>query len=171
MPAPGPAPRPNDSFGLVRRLLGLSLEYRRECSQVFALQVVLLALGVMGLGLSGVAIDVVRAAIQPGAPAPRWPLELAPSSDLTPKELLIAIGAAVLCMALFRALLSYTYQVLIGRLVHLEIVPELRTRVFDKLQRLSFRFFERNADGSIINRVRATYSRWASFWMAGSCRA
>jgi ABC-type multidrug transport system fused ATPase/permease subunit len=163
MPAPGPAPRPNDSFGLVRRLLGLSLEYRRECIQVFALQVVLLALGVMGLGLSGVAIDVVRAAIQPGAPAPRWPLDLAPSSDLTPKELLIAIGASVLCMALLRALLSYTYQVLIGRLVHLEIVPELRTRVFDKLQRLSFRFFDENATGSIINRVTGDVQSLRSF--------
>jgi ATP-binding cassette subfamily B protein len=35
----------------------------------------------------------------------------------------------------------------------MRIVPELRLRVFDKLQRLSFRFFDDNASGSIINRV------------------
>ncbi len=163
MPEPGPAPRPNESFGLVRRLLALSLEYRRECIQVFALQVVLLALGVFGLGLSGVAIDVVRAAIQPGAPPPRWPLDLAPSADFTPKELLLGIGAAVLVMALVRAVLSYSYQVLIGRLVHLELVPDLRTRVFDKLQRLSFRFFDENATGSIINRVTGDVQSLRSF--------
>src|SRR5690242_11667984 len=66
-------------------------------------------------------------------------------------------------MALARALLSYSYQVLIGRLVHLELVPELRTRVFDKLQRLSFRFFDENATGSIINRVTGDVQSLRSF--------
>ena len=37
--------------------------------------------------------------------------------------------------------------------MHLRLVPELRARVFDKLQHLSFRFFDENASGSIINRV------------------
>src|SRR5262245_39929211 len=56
-------------------------------------------------------------------------------------------------MAFARALLSFSYSLVVGRLVHLEFVPELRTRVFEKLQRLSFRFFDDNATGSIINRV------------------
>ena len=38
-------------------------------------------------------------------------------------------------------------------MIHTRIVPELRSRVYDKLQRLSFRFFDANATGSIINRV------------------
>ena len=37
--------------------------------------------------------------------------------------------------------------------MHTRIVPDLRSRVYDKLQRLSFRFFDANATGSIINRV------------------
>jgi ATP-binding cassette subfamily B protein len=163
MPEPRAAARRSESLGLVRRLLALSLEYRRECCEVFALQVVLLGLGVFALGLSGVAVDVIRRALEPGAPEPRWPLGLAPSGAWTPAALLAAIGAAVLLMALLRALLSYAYQVLIGRLVHLKIVPELRTRVFDKLQRLSFRFFDENATGSIINRVTGDVQSLRSF--------
>lgn len=163
MAEPRAEPSPTASFGLVGRLLRLSLAYRRECLEVFALQVLLLGLGVFGLGLSGVAVDVIRVALEPGAPAPRWPLGLAPAGDLQPSQLLFGIGGVVLAMALLRALLSYAYQVLIGRLVHLEIVPELRTQVFDKLQRLSFRFFDENATGSIINRVTGDVQSLRSF--------
>ena len=66
-------------------------------------------------------------------------------------------------MAILRAVLAYAYQILTGRLVHLEIVPDLRTRVFDKLQRLSFRFFDENATGSIINRVTGDVQSLRSF--------
>jgi ATP-binding cassette subfamily B protein len=138
---------------LIARLLRLSLAYRRECALVFLLQGVLLVLGVAGLGLSGVAIDVIRAALDPKAPAPRFPLELAPPASFSTLELLFVIGALVLGMAAVRALLSFSYSLVVGRLVHLRFVPELRSRVFDKLQRLSFRFFDDNATGSIINRV------------------
>jgi ATP-binding cassette, subfamily B, bacterial len=163
MTDPEPAFRPRESIGLVRRLLGLSLEYRRECIEVFTLQVCLLALGVVGLGLSGVAVDVIRSVLQAGAPAPRWPLGLRPPASFTPTHTLLAIGGVVFAMALTRAGLSYAYQVLIGRLVHLKIVPDLRLRVFDKLQRLSFRFFDANATGSIINRVTGDVQSLRSF--------
>src|SRR6266498_3780218 len=122
-------PRASESRGLVRRLLGLSLEYRRECLQVFALQVVLLGLGVLGLGLSGVAVDVIRAALQPGAPAPRWPLDWSLATSLPPTRLLFAIGGVVL----------------------------------GKLQRLSYRFFDENATGSIVNRVTGDVQSLRSF--------
>ncbi|HEX6766662.1 MAG TPA: ABC transporter ATP-binding protein, partial [Polyangiaceae bacterium] len=116
-------------------------------------QAVLLALGVLGLGLSGVAVDVIRKALDPKAPAPRWPLDFEPPQNFSAQELLFAIGVLVLAMAAVRALLSFSYSLVVGKLVHLRFVPELRARVFDKLQRLSFRFFDDNATGSIINRV------------------
>jgi ATP-binding cassette subfamily B protein len=138
---------------LVARLLRLSFAYRRECLLVFVLQVVLVALGVLGLGLSGVAVDVIRKALDPKAPDPRWPLDFEPSRSFSSQELLFAIGALVLAMAALRAVLSLSYSLVVGKLVHLRFVPELRALVFDKLQRLSFRFFDDNATGSIINRV------------------
>src|SRR6185369_1882398 len=78
---------------------------------------------------------------------------LEPPGGWSTRALLFASGAAVLAMAGARALLSYGYAIVIGKLVHMQIVPELRTLVYAKLQRLSFRFFDRNASASIINRV------------------
>jgi ATP-binding cassette subfamily B protein len=146
------APSRKDS-SLVERLLRLSFVYRRECGIVFLLQLVLVALGVAGLGLSGVAIDVIRSAVDARAPEPRFPFGLDVPPGVSTGRVLLAIGALVLVIAAARAALSFSYSLVVGRLVHLKFVPELRTRVFDKLQRLSFRFFDENATGAIINRV------------------
>ena len=139
--------------GPLYRLLALSWQYRAQCLLVFVLQLVLLVLGVAGLGLTGVAIDVVRRAIDPAAMPPQWPLGLTPPVDWSEIQRLFAIGGLVLTMAATRALMSYGYAVAVGKVVHLRLVPELRTRVFDKIQRLSFRFYDEHATGSIINRV------------------
>jgi ABC-type multidrug transport system fused ATPase/permease subunit len=119
---------------------------------VFSFQVVLLALGLGGLSLSGLGVDVIRAQLQPGSAAPRWPLGF-DASHYGSHGLLFLIGFAVLAMAAVRSTLNYSYSIAVGKLIHIRLVPELRTRVFDKLQRLSFRFFDENATGSIINRV------------------
>ncbi len=147
----------------MRRLITLSARYRSDCLQVFGYQIVLLLLGVTGLGLTGLAIDVTRHALDPTTPEPRWPLGWHPPGSWAPGQALVAIGALVLAMAALRAGLNYAYMIAVGRLVHLEIVPELRTRVFDKLQRLSFRFFDENASGSIINRVTSDVQSVRSF--------
>jgi len=162
-PKVGPGRSLPDSGTLLRRLLALSWHYRRECLSVFAYQIVLLAFGIFGLGLSGLAIDVTRRAVQPGAPAPRWPLGLAAPRDWSTLRVLLVIGAVVLLMAGTRGVLNYLYSIAVGELIHLKIVPELRTRVFDKLQRLSFRFFDENASGSIINRVTGDVQSVRSF--------
>jgi ABC-type multidrug transport system fused ATPase/permease subunit len=162
MPDP-PARRARASLGLARRLVALSLSYRWECALVFGFQVALLGLGVAGLGLSGVAVDVIRAELRPDAPAPRWPLDFAPPTTWDARETLLLLGVAVLGMAVVRALFNYGYSITVGKLVHLRLVPELRTRVFDKLQRLSFRFFDDNATGSIINRVTGDVQSLRSF--------
>jgi ATP-binding cassette subfamily B protein len=139
--------------GPVRRLLALGWRYRAPCIGLIAFQVVLLLLGVASLGVSGAAIDLARRALDAAAPAPRWPFGVAPPQSWPVGRLLLVSGAAILVMAAARAVVSYGYAIVVGRLLHLDIVPELRVRVFDKLQRLSFRFFDRNASGSIINRV------------------
>jgi ATP-binding cassette subfamily B protein len=142
---------------------------------VFGTEVLLLGTAVAGLGLSGLAIDVLRGALDAGAPAPRFPLGLAPAAGTAPGRVLVAIGAGVLAIALVRAAVSFGHGIAVGRLVHLEIVPELRARVFEKLQRLSFRFFDRNASGAIINRVTGDVQAVRSFvdgvLLAGSMMA
>lgn len=161
MPEP-PSPSEPSSAHLLRRLLGLAWRYRRQCIAVFTYQVLLLALGVAGLGLSGLAIDVVRHALEPASAAPRWPLGLTPAAWTT-LRLLFLLGGLVLAAAAARALLNYAYSVAAGELLQMKLVPELRTRVFDKLQRLSFRFFDQNASGSIFNRVTGDVQSVRSF--------
>src|SRR6187549_2814013 len=93
-----PARSSLQSSRLLRRLLALSWQYRRECLTVFGFQVVLLALGIGGLSLSGLAIDITRAALSPDTPAPRWPLALSPPTTWAPRRVLLVISFAVLTM-------------------------------------------------------------------------
>lgn len=141
------------SWGLVRRLLGLAWHYRAGCIRVVSLQVVLLSLGLAGLGLTGVGIDVVKASIVPGSAAPRWPFGLHPPAAWTPMETVAAVSAGILALALTRSWLNCAYSTAVARLVQGEIVTALRAQVYDRLQRLSFRFFDANASSSLINRV------------------
>src|SRR3954463_16416395 len=84
---------------LVKRLLLLSWTYRRGCLAVLRYQVVLLAMGVFGLGLTGLAIDVIRHAVSPATRAPQWPFGLAPPASFSDLAVVAFIGAAVLVMA------------------------------------------------------------------------
>ena len=147
---------------LFRRLFALAWRYRSQCIAVFGYQVVLLALGVLGLGLSGLAIDVMRHALAPASTPPRWPLGFTPPAWST-LHLLFLLGGLVLAAAAARALINYAYSVAAGELLQMKLVPELRTSVFDKLQRLSFRFFDQNASGSIFNRVTGDVQSVRSF--------
>jgi ATP-binding cassette subfamily B protein len=68
-----------------------------------------------------------------------------------------------LAAALLGAILNYAYSVTVARLVHLEIVPSLRAELFTRLQRLSFRFFDGNSNGAIVNRVTVDVQMLRSF--------
>jgi ATP-binding cassette subfamily B protein len=138
---------------IIKRLLALGWAYRKRCLAVLGYQVLLLALGLLGLGLTGLAIDVIRHQLQPHAPLPRWPLGWTPPPHWSAMVLVTAVGGAVLAMATARAVINYLYSVTVGQLVQMEIVPSMRAAVYDKLQRMSFRFFDATASGSIINRV------------------
>ncbi|MBV8881154.1 MAG: ABC transporter ATP-binding protein, partial [Planctomycetaceae bacterium] len=55
--------------------------------------------------------------------------------------------------ALIRATLSYAYNMVTSRLTQGEIVPDLRQRLYARLQHLSFSFFDHHGSHSIFNRV------------------
>lgn len=151
----------NDSFlrqtaptaSVVPRLFGLAWSYKLDCLVAVVIQVLLVGLSIAGLGVSGLAIDVIRHAVDPGTPQPRWPLGFAPPGAWSNQQLIFIAGAAVLGLALVRAALSFIYGVSTGRLVQMKLVPALRGAVYAKLQRMSFRFFDATASGAIINRV------------------
>ena len=102
--------------------------------------------------------------MDPAAPPVRWPLGIAPPADWH-----------VTIERLADAIRPYKPDTLAGiesrgfllaaplALARFDLVPALRARVFDKLLRLGFGFFRRNASGSIINRVTADVQSLRSF--------
>lgn len=151
------------NWTIIRRLLALSWRYRAGCIKVFVYQLALLAMGLTGLGLTGLGIDCIRYQIQSSANPPHWPFGLVPPAAWSALTILAAIAVVMLVLAVSRAVLNYTYSIAVAVLVERYIVVELRSRVYEKLQRLSFRFYDANETGSIINRVTGDSRAVANF--------
>ncbi len=141
------------NWRLIKWLLALSWRYRWGCIKVLLLQTTILALGLAGIGFTGLGVDEMRHAVNPLAKVPVWPFDLAPPDGWPPMRRIEIIAALVLALAVIRAATDYFYRVALNHLVQAEIVVHLRGEVYDKLQRLSFRFFDANASSSLINRV------------------
>jgi ATP-binding cassette subfamily B protein len=148
---------------IIRRLLGLSWKYRAGCIKVFLYQLILLVTGLAGLGLAGLGIDYVRWKVQPTALPPKWPFGLVPPATSTPMQVVEVIALIMLGLALLRSVLNYIYNIAIAVLVERYIIVELRAGVYEKLQGLSFRFYDANETGSIINRVTGDSRAVANF--------
>jgi len=129
------------------------LRYGWGAFGLVVLNVALLALGLAGLGGVGVAIDFLREQVQPDAPAARFPFGWHPPADWTPRTVLLFLGAWIFGTAALRAWLAYLTATTTNRLGQGRIVVELRSAIYAKMQRMSFRFFDANATGSLINRV------------------
>lgn len=161
VPPPAPVDATTSNWTLVRRLWGLAWRYRLQCLQVLGLQLVLLSLGLAGLSLTGVGIDYIRYVLGKEHPSLETPeialpvIQFGPSLPATwsPPQVILLIAGLILAMAAVRAYLNYAYSLAINGLVQLRLVVDLRAEIYDKLQRLSFRFFDANTTGSIITRV------------------
>ena len=113
----------------------------------------MLLLGIVGLKLLGVVIDVIRGALNPALPAPDYPFGWTPPAGWAPLRVVAALALAIVALALLRAALTYVYGMITARLTQGEIVPALRAQLYAKLQRLSFSFFDQHGSNSIFNRV------------------
>jgi ABC-type multidrug transport system fused ATPase/permease subunit len=145
---------------ILARLFAVAWEHRRRCAALLAVQVLLLGLNVVGLGWSGVALDTVHHALDPSAAAPRLVFGL---QQLSAASAIAVIAAAVLAIGLLRTWLNYHYAVGVADLVQGCMVPAIRARVYEKLQSLSFRFFDRHDSGSLLNRVTSDVQALRSF--------
>jgi len=138
---------------LVRRLLGIAWQFRGDCLLSIVWSIALLLLGLVGLQLLGLAVDVIRHALDPAQRPPVYPLGWVPPARWSPLTVVTAISLAIVAQALLRAILTYHYNMVTARLAQAKIVPDLRDRIYDRLQRLSFRFFDVHGSSSIFNRV------------------
>ena len=152
-PQSPPAGSDVSNWQLVLRMLGLSWQYRWGCIRLLVLQGLLLLTAVTCLRLTGYGIDLIRYYAGNNTQLPRSLFGLHPPTAWSPMAQVALIAGLVIATELVRSALNYTYITSAGYLVHARIVVDLRARVYDKLQRLSFSFFDANATGSIINRV------------------
>jgi len=133
-------------------MLLLGWMHRRACLGVLILNLALVAFNLGGLGLTGLAIDVLRHALQPDSPPAQWPLGWNPPANWTPLSVVVLVASLVLGVAVVQAVLKFLTAIA-SAVLSQAIVVQLRTDVYDKLQRLSFRFFDEHDSSSLINRV------------------
>lgn len=152
-PAPeGAEPAQPSTAALILRLLKVAWGYKAGAARIIILQMFLLALALSGLGLIGLGLDVLGQAVAPHGKPPRWPFGFEPPADWSAMRKVWVIAGAVFAVAALRFALDRQSWVWKAMLVR-DIVVDLRKQVYDKMQRLSFRFFDANESGSIINRV------------------
>ena len=138
---------------LVRRLLLLAWQFRADCLWSLALSLLLVLLGIAGLKWLGLAIDVIRAALDPSLPAPVYPFGWQSPAGWTAIHIVACLALAIVVLAVARAVVTYAFNMITARLTQGEIVPTLRAQLYAKLQRLSFSFFDIHGSNSIFNRV------------------
>lgn len=139
---------------LMRKMLAFGWEFRGGFAVSLAFQTTLLLISMTALGLQGLGVDFLRFHLsgRDMKLRPHWPMNLAPPDDWSPMSVIFLIAGAILLLAGGTGFLRYHAAAVHTRLVE-RLIIELRSRVYDKLQRLSFRFFEANETGSMINRV------------------
>ncbi len=147
-----PDPQQPSTAAVLWRLVKLTWQYKLGVVVIVLLQMGLLAFALSGLGLVGLGIDVIGAEIVDSGKPPSWPFGIEPPADWPPMTRVLVIAGAVLVLGVARFALERQSQVVKALLVR-DIVVDLRNTVYNKMQRMSFRFFDRNESGSIINRV------------------
>jgi ATP-binding cassette subfamily B protein len=150
------------NWKLILRLFGLAWRYRLHCLGVLGIQLVLLTMGMLGLSMTGVGIDYIRHTIE-HAPLSANRFHLTFPDSWPWINVLGLLAGLILALAICRAVLNYVYAVSVNILVQQKLVVDLRSEVYDKLQRLSFRFFDANTTGSIITRVTSDVQAVRSF--------
>jgi len=138
---------------LVRRLCALAWHFRADCLWSLVLSLLLLLLSIAGLKWLGLAIDVIRFALDPKLSPPVYPLGWHPPLGWSALRIVTLLALAIMGLAILRAAFTYAYNMVTARLSQGEIVPALRARLYAKLQRLSFSFFDQHGSNSIFNRV------------------
>jgi ATP-binding cassette subfamily B protein len=146
-----PATAPS-ATALLSRLFRLAWRFRGPTLLVLALNVGLVLFNLASLSFTGLGIDVLRAALVPDAAPAIWPGEIAPPTAWSPFSVIAFVAILVLAFSAANALLKYVTAVASAALSQ-RIVITMRAEVYDKLQRLSFRFFDGHDSSGIIGRV------------------
>lgn len=151
------APRPSDggeksTARLIWRLLLLGFEHQGRLAVALLVTVAMEVMVIAELFSSGLAIDVLRQQVNETAPPPKWPFGLEPAAATPFMTMLLYAALAVLLFSVLRAA-GYYLTRWTDELLAQAIVVDLRDRVYERLQMLSFSYYDTHDSGTIINRV------------------
>ncbi len=138
---------------VVWRLLKLAWRYRWSCVLLLVMQFLLMASSVLIVQFGGLGIDLIRFHAGQITERPVVLFDRSLPDTWTPMMQVALAAGGIALSALVRTLLNWSYALVSGNLIHRRIVVDLRGEVYAKLQRLSLRFYDQQATGSIINRV------------------
>ncbi len=142
------------NWSLIRRLVGLAWLHRWHCLRVLTFQILLVIMTLCGLSMTGLGVDYIRHVMDKGSRPPQWWFDMAPPAGWPPMVVIsVYIAGGIILLVTTRSLLNYLRMVSVTQLIQQKVTVMLRQKVYDKLQRLSFRFFDQNDGGTIINRV------------------
>lgn len=143
------------NWAIIFRLLRFSWRYRWGCLKVLGLQVAFTACTLLVLALGGLGIDVIRHAVVVDSPEPLFPFGWKPPESWSALATASFVSIVILLVALVRGAFQFGVTVTSAKLIHHDVIVDLRTQVYEQLQRLSFRFFDQQTTSSVINRVTA----------------
>ncbi|MEM4247985.1 MAG: ABC transporter ATP-binding protein [Candidatus Nanoarchaeia archaeon] len=138
---------------IIIRLLRLAWKYRIGTVKALVLQLLILAVSLAGLSLTGLGIDYIKHKASSDSSIIKWPFGIQPPTEWTPLNILLIIGLLIAIFAVLKTWLSYYYSVIMVTFLQKGLVVEIRAQVYEKLQTLSFRFFDSQSSGTLINRV------------------
>ncbi|MEM6822660.1 MAG: ABC transporter ATP-binding protein [Verrucomicrobiota bacterium] len=163
-------PPPKRKSWIFWKLIRLALDYKWSVALTFVLQVFAVILTVVVLWLTGFAIDTLRHQADPSVPAPVIPWTWLQLEDWSAVRMIQLAAVIIFAASILRMVTQIGANWILAYLTGMKIVPELRTQVFDQLQKLSFRFFDTNASSSLINRVTQDVQLVRSFIDEGMIR-
>src|ERR1700733_10768781 len=124
-------------------MLALTWRYRWGCTAVFVLQIIVVASGLAGLGLTGVGIDFIGQELRSPVTPRHLPAAFGFSHDCASTDVLELIARCILLVAMLTATLRYAAAIAFAALSQ-RVLVQLRSDVYDKVHRLSLRFFDRH---------------------------
>ncbi len=139
---------------LVRRIGALAWRHKVGAVPVLAVTAATQMLVLVTFVSQGVAVDVLHNVASEAAPAIEYPFGLAPPDDLGLTAKIAIIAGVILLAAALAAGARFAQRVTEEAFAQ-RCVIDIRARLYDKLQRLDFAFFDEHETGQIINRLTA----------------
>jgi ATP-binding cassette, subfamily B, bacterial len=143
-------------------MASLGLKYPGKCIELLTLNVVLLGISLSIISITGLMVDILGKAVKPDAAKPTalWGISL--PDAWSPWKCIVVLCCVMMAFSVVRFVMRLRMVMSQARLIQ-ALVGALRSRIYDKLQRLSFRFFDANETGSIINRATGDVNNIATF--------